>query len=67
MRTEDAVEIFGNKIALAEAIGISASAVYQWGSEIPMSRRQSVRMAIKERAEQLEQEAADLRVKAANS
>jgi DNA-binding transcriptional regulator YdaS (Cro superfamily) len=64
MRVDEAVEFFGSQKALAEAIGISPSAVYQWGETIPPSRRQSVRMAMKERAEQLEQEAIILRAKA---
>lgn len=64
MRTEDAIEVFGTQKALAEAIGISPSAVYQWGDTIPPSRRQSVRLAMKEKAEQLEQEARMLRAKA---
>ncbi len=61
MRTDDAVEIFGNKAALAEAIGVSASAVYQWGAEVPKSRRQSVRLAMRAKADQMEKEAGQLR------
>lgn len=64
MRTEDAVEIFGTQKALAAAIGISPSAVYQWGDIIPISRRKSVRLAMQARATQLEKEAASLRVSA---
>lgn len=61
MRTEEAVKIFGTKKALGEAIGISQSAVQKWGEFVPATRRQSVRMAMRERAEQLEAEAANLR------
>ena len=61
MRTDDAVDIFGTKDALAKAIGISPSAVYQWGDEVPMSRRQSVRLAMRARAEEMEREAKELR------
>ena len=61
MRTDDAVDIFGTKDALAKAIGISPSAVYQWGDEVPMSRRQSVRLAMRARAEEMEREAKQLR------
>ena len=64
MRTEDAVEIFGTQKALAAAIGISPSAVYQWGDVIPMSRRKSVRLAMQARAQRLEEEAAALRISA---
>ena len=64
MRTEDAVEIFGTQKALAAAIGISPSAVYQWGDVIPTSRRKSVRLAMQARAQRLEEEAAALRISA---
>lgn len=61
MRTDDAVDIFGTKDALAKAIGISASAVYQWGDQIPASRRQSVRLAMRAKAEEMERGAKELR------
>ena len=61
MRTEEAVKIFGTQKALAEAIGVSHSAVYKWGELVPASRLQSVRMAMRERAEQMEAEAVKLR------
>lgn len=64
MRTDDAVDIFGTKDALAKAIGISPSAVYQWGDDVPLSRRQSVRLAMRARAEEMEREAERLRVAA---
>lgn len=63
MKLDDAVEIFGSKDAVAKAIGISPSAVYQWGADIPKSRRQSVRLAMRERADQLEKQAERLRSK----
>ena len=62
MKLDDAVEIFGSKDAVAKAIGISPGAVYQWGSDIPKSRRQSVRLAMRERANELEKQAARLRL-----
>lgn len=61
MRVDEAVEFFGSQKALAEAIGISPSAVYQWGEQIPMSRRKSVRLAMQGRARDLEAEAIRLR------
>lgn len=61
MRTEEAVEVFGTKDALAKAIGISPSAVYQWGDVVPASRRGSVRLAMRARAEDMEREAKRLR------
>lgn len=61
MRTDEAVEVFGSKNALAEAIGISPSAVYQWGKDVPVSRRQSVRLAMRAKAEEMERDAKSLR------
>jgi len=61
MRLDEAVEIFGSKSALAKAIGISESAIYRWGEEIPRGRRQSVRLAMRAMAEDLEAEAVRLR------
>jgi len=65
MRVEEVLEYFDTKQHIARAIGISESAVYQWGELVPMSRRQSVRMAMKERADELELEAKRLRARAA--
>ena len=64
MRTEDAVEVFRTKEALAKAIGISPSAVYQWGDTVPMSRRESIRLAMRAKAEDMEREAKELRAAA---
>lgn len=61
MRTEEAVEIFRTKEALAKAIGISPSAVYQWGETVPMSRRESIRLAMRAKADDMEREARELR------
>jgi len=64
MRTEEAVEFFGDRITLARSIGVSASAVTQWGEFVPSSRVKSIRMAMRERADHLEQQAKLLRQKA---
>lgn len=61
MRTDETIEYFGDQTALAKAIGISPAAVSQWGKEVPMSRRTSVRLAMRERADQLEKEAKRIR------
>lgn len=61
MRTKDAIDFFGDSSSLAKAIGITPSAISQWGDAVPMSRRKSIRMAMKERADELEQEAKRLR------
>lgn len=61
MRTQEAVDFFGSKTILARAIGVTPAAVGNWGDEVPTSREKSIRMAMKERAEQLELEAKNLR------
>lgn len=62
MRKDDALEFFGNSPSeLAKAIGVTVSAVNQWGADVPLSRRASVRMAMRERAEKLEAQALFLR------
>lgn len=38
MNTDDAVEYFGSKAALARALGIRKGAVSQWGDTIPQGR-----------------------------
>ena len=61
MRTDETVEYFGDKKTLAIAIGITPSAIGNWGELVPMGRRKSIRMAMKERADHLEREAKRLR------
>lgn len=61
MRTDETIAFFGDQTTLAKAIGISPAAVSQWGKEVPMSRRTSVRMAMRERAAELEAKAQSLR------
>lgn len=67
MLLSDVLDFFETKQQIAKAIGISESAVYQWGEEVPKSRRESVRLAMKARAEQLETEAKRLRVRASEA
>lgn len=61
MRTQEAVEIFGSKKALAQAIGLSENAVYHWGETVPKNRQVSVRLAARARADAMEAEAARVR------
>lgn len=52
MKTADAIAEFGTGVALARALGISPSAVYQWGDEVPELRVyqiEAVRRALQER------------------
>lgn len=64
MRTQEAADFFGGKTNLARAIGISPAAVGNWGDEVPASREKSIRMAMRERAGELEREASALRERA---
>ena len=44
MRTEDAIKEFGNSVReLAEALGITREAIYQWGEEVPPLRAYEIR------------------------
>lgn len=61
MRKDDVIEYFGDQTKLAKAIGITAAAVSQWPSLVPKSRRTSVRMAMRELADDLEKEAKRIR------
>lgn len=38
MKTEDAIEHAGSAKALAELLGITPSAISQWGEEVPQPR-----------------------------
>lgn len=38
MRTKSAVDYFGTKAAIADALGIKKSAVSQWGPNVPKGR-----------------------------
>ena len=38
MKTKSAVEYFGTKVAIADALGIKKSAVSQWGQNVPKGR-----------------------------
>jgi hypothetical protein len=65
MNKTEVLEMFDNSPSkLAKALGITVSAVEKWGDTVPNSRRQTVRLAMRARAEELEQEARMLRAKA---
>lgn len=61
MNTKETIDYFEDRATLAKAIGISVQAIAQWGDAVPRSRREAVRQAMKERANQLEQDAKKLR------
>ncbi|NBA95531.1 Cro/CI family transcriptional regulator [Pseudomonas sp. R5(2019)] len=39
MKTKDAAEFFGSKRKLAEALGVSPSAITMWGDDVPEVRQ----------------------------
>ena len=39
MRTDDAIKHFGTVLALAEALGVTRHAIYQWGEYVPALRQ----------------------------
>lgn len=62
MRKDEVMEFFdGSPAKLSKAIGLTVSAINQWGPNVPMSRRSHVRMAMRERANELEAEAKRMR------
>ena len=49
MTTDEAKEIYGTIRALAEALGITEQAVYQWGGEVPDLRVYQIQVKAKEK------------------
>lgn len=47
MKTQDAADFFGGRKKLAEALGISPSAVSMWGESVPMSRQYQIEILSK--------------------
>lgn len=43
MRTADVVAVFGSAKALADFLGVSKSAISQWGDEVPELREYKLR------------------------
>lgn len=53
MRTKDAIKEFGNNVReLAEALGITREAIYQWGENVPALRAYEIRDILAERCSQ---------------
>ena len=42
MKTEHAIKVFGTRRKLADALGISTQATYQWGDTVPKLRSYEV-------------------------
>lgn len=47
MKTQEAADFFGGKKKLADALGVSASAVTQWGENIPVIRQYQIQVLTK--------------------
>ena len=47
MRTQDAADFFGGKSKLAEALGVSPSAITQWGECVPLVRQYQIQVVSK--------------------
>lgn len=58
MKTETALNLAGSPTALAEILGISLSAVSQWGENIPQQRVWQLRVLRPEWFKKLEKSAA---------
>jgi hypothetical protein len=62
MRKDEVMEFFdGSPSELSKAIGLTVSAINQWGPYVPVSRRESIRLAMRERANDLDRKARALR------
>lgn len=44
MKTQDAIRLAGGATALADLLGITVSAVSQWGDDVPQAREWQLRV-----------------------
>ncbi len=49
MKTQEVAEFFGGKKKLADALGVSPSAVSMWGETVPASRQYQIQVITKGR------------------
>lgn len=42
MKTQDAIDFFGNKVKVATALGLHRSAITNWGEEVPPRRAHEI-------------------------
>lgn len=47
MKTKEAADFFGGKRKMAEALGVSPSAVSQWGEFVPLIRQYQIQVVTK--------------------
>lgn len=50
MNTQDAIDAFGSPLRLADALGITRAAIYQWGETVPPLREYQIRELLAEQA-----------------
>jgi len=50
MTTQEAIDAFGSRRKLAEALGISPQAVWKWGDTVPELRMYQIKAKLAERA-----------------
>lgn len=48
MKKQEVVEFYGSARAASKALGLTKSAVQEWGEDVPLSRQSHVRMAMQE-------------------
>lgn len=49
MKAQDVIDYFGGVRETADALGVSAQAIYLWGDSVPRTRQAHVEMATKGR------------------
>lgn len=58
MKTQEVADFFGGKKKLAQALGVSPSAVSMWGETVPMSRQFQIQVISKGKFKAEQQSAA---------
>lgn len=54
MQTKDAIAVFGSRRKMADALGISTQATYQWGETVPKLRAYEILDLERDRLKSLE-------------
>jgi transcriptional repressor of cell division inhibition gene dicB len=44
MKTQDAIDFFGSRNAIADALGIDRTATYHWGDTVPELRQYQIQV-----------------------
>jgi hypothetical protein len=62
MKTQDAIEFFGSRKAIADALGIWPQSVYNWGDEVPPLRAYQLREIMDKKLHKMIEEANDFAI-----